>query len=138
MKKLLYFLTLLCVALLLQFCNSTKKAAKSTPPPPPPPPVEVVVVKPEDPKVVNTVSYVKDIAPIMKASCSPCHFPADGGKMFSLSTFAEVKTRVKGILRTVQLPKEMHEFMPFQSKKTPLTVEQINTLKAWQKEGMAE
>lgn len=82
-----------------------------------------------------TVTYTKDIAPIMQTSCTPCHFPPEGKKE-ALNSYETVKDDIAEIIRTVQLPKDHHDFMPFKSKKPALTESQITALITWQKEGM--
>lgn len=82
-----------------------------------------------------TFTYTKDVAPIMQTSCTPCHFPPEGKKE-ALNSYETVKNNIAEIIHSVQLPKDNHDFMPFKSKKPPLTESQIATLVTWQKEGM--
>jgi hypothetical protein len=82
-----------------------------------------------------TFTYTKDIAPIMQTSCTPCHFPPEGKKE-ALNSYETVRNNIAEIIEMVQLPKDNHKFMPFKSKKTPLTESQIAMLITWQKEGM--
>lgn len=80
-------------------------------------------------------TYSKDIVPIMQTSCTPCHFPPEGKKE-ALNSYETVRDNIAEIIEMVQLPKDNHKFMPFKSKKPPLTESQIATLVTWQKEGM--
>lgn len=103
---------LLCLALTLQFCSSSKKAATA------------------EASVTPTVFYAKDIKPIMLAKCAPCHFPETGKKM-PLDTYEAVRDNIQDILRRVQLPQDHMGFMPFKNKKEPLTAAEIQLLKDW-------
>ena len=82
-------------------------------------------------------SYTKDVAPIMQTSCTPCHFPPDGKKE-ALNSYETVKNNIAEIIEVVQLPKENHRFMPFKSKKPPLTESQIAVLIKKKKDGMPQ
>jgi hypothetical protein len=49
-----------------------------------------------------------------------------------------VRNQISGIIYSVKLPKDSHDFMPFKNKKPALTESQIADLEAWQKGGMPE
>ncbi len=148
-KKVLSFIAIITIAISFQNCSSSKKAAK-TPTPPDTPKVEMAekkeVAKPNDvsatdvvaKKDATSVSYAADIAPMIKASCTPCHFPSEGGRKVALDSYAGVKDEIRDVLRSIKLPKDNHDFMPFQNKKTALTDAQIKTIEAWQLSGMAQ
>lgn len=114
MKKTLTITALLLSAGIFQFCSSSKKA----------------VVSP-------SLSYAKDVVPVMQASCSPCHFPPEGRKE-PLNTLEAVKANIDHVLERVKLPKEDRRFMPMMSKKPALTAEQISLLEQWKAAGMPE
>ena len=76
------------------------------------------------------VSYEKDIAPIIKERCSPCHFPKEG-KRKPLNTYATVSGRINDIIYRIQLPTDSLEFMPYKSKKPPLSDSQIQMFIDW-------
>ena len=80
------------------------------------------------------VSYVTDIAPIIAERCSPCHFP--GGKKLFLDTYAAVSENFDDIIRRVELPVDAEGFMPFKSKKEPLSDSLIHVLKVWKSQKM--
>lgn len=113
MRKSLFFVAALFLVGFLQNCKSAKDK----------------YVKPV------AITYTKDVAPIIQASCTPCHFPPEGKKV-ALNSHETVKDNIAEIIETVQLPKDNHRFMPFKSKKPPLTESQIAVLIAWQKDGM--
>ncbi len=83
-----------------------------------------------------TVFYEKNVRPIMLNSCTPCHFPEQGKKKM-LDTYAATKENINDIINRIQLPVEDEKFMPFRSKKAPLTAEQVAVFKEWVKQGMA-
>jgi uncharacterized membrane protein len=105
---------LLLLSVTMQFCGSSKKAAT-----------------PDGATAAATsVSYAKDIKPIMLEKCTPCHFP-ETGKKIMLDTYEAVRDNAKDILRRVQLPQDHMGFMPFKNKKAPLTEAEIKLLKDW-------
>lgn len=116
MKKLFTITTLMLSAFLFQYCSSSKKTASAA---------------------ATTLSFNKDVMPIMQESCSPCHFPPDGNKE-PLNTLESVKTNIDHVIERVKLPKEDRRFMPMMSKKPALTTEQIALLEKWKAEGMPE
>jgi hypothetical protein len=120
LKRLAIVLSIIaCFA--LQFCSTSKSAAAGK----------------KDAEPVAGYSYSKDVAPIMQARCTPCHFP-DGGKKKFLDTHAAVSANIDDIIRRVELPMDSSEFMPFKSKKPPLSDSLINVLKVWKETGMPE
>ena len=115
MRKILFIVGVLFLVVFLQNCKSAKN------------------------KYVAPVaySYTKDVAPIIQTSCTPCHFPPEGKKE-ALNSYETVKNNIAEIIETVQLPKDNHRFMPFKSRKPPLTESQIAVLVTWQKDGMPQ
>lgn len=98
----------------MQFCSTSKN---------------VTMAEPET-LAAHMAAYEKDIRPIMAAKCTPCHFPETGKKMM-LNTYEATQANIQDILRRVQLPADHVEFMPFKSKKAPLTAEETKLLKDW-------
>lgn len=82
----------------------------------------------------NSISYTKDISPMITRSCTPCHFPDEGKKKF-LDTYDAVKDNIEDILVRVQKPVDAKGYMPFKSKKPALTDEEINKVKLWAGQG---
>lgn len=115
----LIFCVVACFA--FQFCSTSKSAA----------------VGKKDAKPVAAYTYSKDVAPIMQARCTPCHFP-DGGKKKFLDTHSAVSANIDDIIRRVELPTDSSEFMPFKSKKPPLSDSLINVIRVWKETGMPE
>jgi hypothetical protein len=116
LKKFSVFLFLLgCVS--LQFCATSKTAGGRK------------IAAP-------AVSYATDIAPIMQARCTPCHFP-DGGKKKFLDTHTAVRDNIEDILYRIQLPADSSAFMPWKSKKPPLSDSLIQVIRVWKESGMA-
>lgn len=104
---------LFALSLTLSFCGSAKKST------------EAAAIA-----AVPAVSYAQHIQPIMVEKCTPCHYPETGKKMM-LDTYEAVRDNVKDILHRVQLPQDHMGFMPFKSKKAPLTGAEIQLLKDW-------
>ena len=89
-------------------------------------------------KKMPMVSYATDIVPIMSRSCSPCHYPAQGGKKEALDSYASVSKHAQDIIARVTLPQTDAKFMPYNLKKPALTAEEVALLKAWVDGGMKE
>jgi hypothetical protein len=94
-------------------------------------------VKPSMNEDMSSVSYEKDVLPIMQKSCTPCHFP-DKGRVRMLDSYEATKEYIDEILTRIQLPQTDKKFMPFKQKKTPLTAQEIDVFKNWAASGMAE
>lgn len=118
-NKLLQFVTLFLL-ITLTFCTSGKKST---------------TVVSDEPTPKPAFTYEKDVAPIMMASCSPCHFP-ETGKKKPLNTYESAAKNIEDILMRVQLPVDHDQYMPFKSKKPALTDREIAILKKWQQDKM--
>ena len=114
-QKFLLFALISVIA--LPFCSTSKKSMSDK--------------KMTEPQV----SYVTDIAPVMQAHCSPCHFP-NGGKQKFLDTYGTDSSNVDAILYRVQLPADSLRFMPFKSKKEPLNDSLVQVIKMWKSQNM--
>ena len=119
MLKRLLIVACVAACFTLQFCSTAKKAAAGKE------------------AAAPVVTYTQDVAPILQARCTPCHFP-DGGKKKFLDTHNAVATNIDDILRRVQLPRDSSAFMPYKSKKPPLSDSLIMVLKVWKETGMIE
>ena len=82
-----------------------------------------------------TISYQTDISPLFLRSCTPCHFPEKGKKKL-LNTYAAVAENIDDIIHRVKLPADHKDFMPFKSKREPLTAQEIEMIELWEKQGM--
>lgn len=83
------------------------------------------------------VSYKKDIVPIMKTSCTPCHFPPDG-RVEPLDTYEAVQNNIADVLERIKLPKDHRKFMPYQEKKPAVSDSLIVVIENWLKQNMPE
>ncbi len=83
-----------------------------------------------------TVSYARDLAPLMEKNCAPCHFP-DKGKADMLNDYDKVRRHIRGILYRVQLDPSKADYMPYKQKKAGWTAEEIALFQTWQAEGFA-
>ena len=116
MRKILFSVIVIFFVNFLQNCKSAKTSSYQTP---------------------TTLSYNKDIVPILQTSCTPCHFPPDGRKE-PLNSYETVKNNIVAVIERVKLPKEDIKFMPFKSKKPALNDSLIAILETWQKQNMPE
>jgi hypothetical protein len=123
MKKSRLLILIIPVILVMINCNSTKKSAMEA--------------KPELKKGEKIVSYAKDVAPILRNSCTPCHFPPTGKKK-PYETYEHVKGDIASIIERVKLPHDDPGFMPFKMKKMPLNDSLVGVLVKWQKQNMPE
>ncbi|MBC7845065.1 MAG: hypothetical protein H7Y10_01070 [Flavobacterium sp.] len=115
MRKILFLVVVLFSVVFLQNCKSSKSN----------------YVAPK------TISYKKDITPILQTSCTPCHFPPEGKKE-ALDSYATVSSHITEIIARVKLPKEDRKFMPYKSKKPALNDSLVNVLVTWQKQDMPQ
>jgi hypothetical protein len=88
-----------------------------------------------------TVTFAKDIAPIVFARCAACHRPGEAGP-FSLLEYGDLKKRAKQILEVVESrrmppwkPVEGHGEFAGERRMTP---EEVTTLKTWVAQGCVE
>ena len=114
MRKILFSLMVICALCFLQSHNNATTYKEPT-----------------------TVSYAKDIVPILQNSCTPCHFPPDGRKE-PLDSYEAVKKNIVEVIERVKLPTDHRKFMPFKSKKPVLSDSLIVVLETWQKQNMPE
>ncbi len=117
--KTRWIVSLLFFAAVLSFCSSPKVAVKAAEP------------------VQPAITYMKDIAPIMQARCTPCHFPEQGKKKF-LDTYAATRDNIDDIINRVELPQSDPKFMPFKNKKEPLSDSLVMVFKQWKELNMPE
>ncbi len=122
-------IALVCISvLLLQYVtisNTTASNGSSN---------QFAVVNDSIPKQ-KTVSWQKDIYPILKDRCAPCHFSPDGKKEH-LDTYDASVEYIDDIIEFIQLPKDQKKFMPFKSKKEPLSDSLITVFKLWKSQDM--
>lgn len=83
------------------------------------------------------LSYKKDIAPIMRNSCAPCHFPPDG-RVEPLDTYQAVQNNIADVLERIKLPKDHRKFMPYQNKKPAVSDSLVVVIEDWLKQNMPE
>jgi hypothetical protein len=87
----------------------------------------------------GTVTFTKDIAPIVFENCSTCHRPGQSGP-FPLIQFADVKKHGKEIAEVTQkryMPPWLPEPGDFVGERR-LTVDQIGLIQQWVAEGSVE
>lgn len=113
MKKFCFFLTVLPLALVLQFCSTAKKTAKAH----------------------AKITYISTIQPLVETSCTPCHFPPKGNKK-PYNTYASVKDDVDEILTRINKNPTDKGFMPMRHPK--LSDSTINLFVQWKNDGLLE
>lgn len=86
-------------------------------------------------KEASKISFEKDVLPILKDRCTPCHFPETGKKKM-LDTYQANRDNIDEIIKRIQLSKEDPLYMPFKSKKTPLNDSLIQVFKNWKQQGL--
>ena len=117
MKKLLTCFAILMV-FFLQFCTPSRQARSSA----------------DTRSSEARVTYQNDISPIMKMRCSPCHFP-DRGKVKFLDTYGSARDNYDEMMNRVGLPTDAEGFMPYQSKREPLSDSLKNVFVLWKNQG---
>ena len=98
-------------------------------------------IDPKDRKVTSdTVTYYRDVAPILQKHCQSCHRPGDVGP-FSLMTFKQTVNWASDIVHYTQ-SKEMPPWKPVGgvefTNTRGLTLRELDTLGAWEKAGCPE
>ena len=93
------------------------------------------------PSLSDTVTFNKDIAPIVFAHCASCHHPGTSAP-FSLLTYEDVKSRAQ-IIAAVTTGRIMPPWLPEPgygefSGDRRLSDEQINMIQRWVEEGAVE
>ena len=108
-------------------------------------PLVTLSTKPEDapylPKPKGTLTFSKDIAPIIFNNCSGCHRTGEVAP-FTLLNYDDVKKKGKTIIKVIDkryMPpwKAMHGFGEFRDERR-LSDEQIGMIKQWVEEGAPE
>lgn len=107
---MLFVLTIL----LFQFCTSSRKTSTGNSDNP-------------------SVTYVRDVQPLMVSHCSPCHFPPKGFKE-ALNEFEPVRNNIDEIIRRVSLQPGDKGFMPFKHEK--LSDSSIKLFVMWKEQGL--
>jgi mono/diheme cytochrome c family protein len=114
MKKLLT-VTVICAAILFQYCATSQKPGKAAAAP--------------------KITYVQHIEPILIQNCSPCHFPPKGNKE-PLNTYAAAKAEIDEILESIRKNPGEKGFMPARHAKLPDST--INAFAKWKADGLLE
>lgn len=112
MRKMSVLVVLLLVAVIFQYCKSSKKAQAAK---------------------ANEVNYTTHIQPVVAATCTPCHFPPKGNKK-PLDTYEGVRSNIDDIIVRIQKNPEDRGFMPFKHPKLPDST--INLFVRFKEQGM--
>lgn len=115
MKKLYVFAAIGVLAMALTYCSSSKKAAKAA--------------------AAAKTNYTA-VAPVVAASCSPCHISGKGNKK-PYDNYANVKADIDEILKRIELNPTDKGFMPFR-RATKLSADTIAIFKKFKDDGALE
>jgi tetratricopeptide (TPR) repeat protein len=93
------------------------------------------------PRAMNTITFAKDIAPVVFQNCSGCHRPGQSGP-FSLLSYGDVKKHDRQIAEVTE-KRYMPPWLPDVSVlhlvgERKLSVDQIGLIQQWVTEGSAE
>ena len=116
MKKLYVFAAIGTLATALTYCSSAKKAAKAA-----------AAVK---------STYTTTVAPVIAASCSPCHITGMGNKK-PFDNYANVKSDIDEMIRRIELNPGEKGFMPFR-RATKISADTIAIFKKFKEDGLLE
>lgn len=100
--------------------------------------------KQAEPQPTGTVTFSKDINPLLTQNCSPCHqgedLPDDGhlsdGPIPFVDNYDKAKQLIGDMITRVELPENSFRFMPRGGHK--LSDAEIQALKKWMDEGMPQ
>ena len=115
MKKLYVFVAIGVLATALTYCSSARKAAKAA---------------------AAKTNYTTAVAPVVAASCSPCHIAGKGNKK-PYDNYANVKADIDDIIRRIELNPTDRGFMPFR-RATKLSADTIAIFKKFKEDGLLE
>jgi uncharacterized membrane protein len=116
MKKFYVFAAIAILSIALTYCSSAKKAAKAA--------------------ATSKATYTSTMAPVVAASCAPCHIAGKGNKK-PYDNYANVKTDIDEIIRRIDLNPGDKGFMPFR-RATKLSADTIAMFKKFKEDGLLE
>ena len=115
MKKTVLLSAVVVAVLVFSYCSSAKKATAVAP---------------------KLTSYEANVAPIVMANCTPCHFPDKGGNKKPLDSYNSVSNQIDDVLRRIQLNPTDRGFMP--NKHPKLADSTIAVFKQWKADGLVK
>jgi hypothetical protein len=117
MKKFTFIGLVIAAVVVFTYCSPSKNATASVPKP-------------------AVTSYDADIAPVLAANCTPCHFPEKGGNKKPLDSYNGASGQVDELLKRIQLNPTDRGFMPQKHPKLPDST--INLIKKWKADGLVK
>ncbi len=99
MKKQIFTTALLLIVISFQFCNTSKKAQTVS-----------------NAKPIVSITFEKDIAPLIQNSCSPCHISGKGKKE-PLDNYTAATEYIDDIIRRLKKDPAEPGFMPMRHAK---------------------
>ncbi|MBO6515742.1 MAG: DUF4958 family protein [Bacteroidia bacterium] len=85
-------------------------------------------------EVIAPINFTDDVAPIVSASCSPCH--VDGGANTNYGVFANAESNANFIIDRIKRDEGSAGFMPLNG--TKLSDADIATIEQWKEDGLKE
>lgn len=116
MKKIYVFAAIGILSIALTYCSSAKKAAKTA--------------------AASKATYTSTVAPVVAASCAPCHIAGKGNKK-PYDNYDNVKTDIDEIIRRIDLNPGDKGFMPFR-RATKISADTIAMFKKFKEDGLLE
>ena len=116
MKKLYVFAVIGVISVGLTYCTSARKAARTA--------------------AATKSTYTTSVAPVIAASCSPCHISGKGNKK-PFDNYTNVKADIDEIIRRIELNPTDRGFMPFR-RATKLAADTIAIFKKFKEDGALE
>jgi hypothetical protein len=116
MKKIYVFASIAILSLGVTYCSSSKKASKTA--------------------MAPKTTYASSVAPVIAASCSPCHIAGKGNKK-PYDNYANVKSDIDEMLRRINLNPTDKGFMPFR-RSTKLAADTIAIFQNFKNDGALE
>ena len=116
MKKIYVLAAIVMISTALTYCSSAKKAAKAA--------------------AAAKTTYSTAVAPVVAATCSPCHISGKGNKK-PYDNYANVKTDIDEMIKKIELNPGDRGFMPFR-RATKLSADTIAIFKKFKEDGLLE
>ena len=85
--------------------------------------------------VVETVTYTKDVKPIIDANCISCHSPGGSASFQPWTSYNQVKNNITNIIDRIGRPNGDPQKMPQGGSLSP---SQINIITKWKADGLLE
>jgi hypothetical protein len=116
MKKFYVFAAIGVISIALTYCSSAKKATKTA--------------------IAPKATYATAVAPVVAATCSPCHISGMGNKK-PYDNYTNVKADIDEMIRRIELNPGEKGFMPFK-RAIKVSADTIAIFKKFKEDGLLE